>query len=187
MGSVPVAPPPLAVRDSLWSLWRDEDRLSVAQIARRAGRSVRTVQLGLKRARARAREAELNHRVTAGTEKTQHDGKGLNSLGALADSVVKSSSPRRVPRLVPLFPVVPFTPGSACSHHGPIPWGSVLCCMVCHRSGLDGIAPGLQRSPATDPKPDPKPAATKPGKLTRKEKRATEKHGNHGKKRDQHE
>jgi len=38
---------------------------------------------------------------------------------------------------MPLFPVASFVPGSACPHHGPIREGSVLCCMVCHQSGLD--------------------------------------------------
>ena len=139
--------PVQVLHDTLWLWWRETDGLGPARIARRAGVSPRTVQLGLKR--AREAEAERQHRI-----------------------VDPPDQPARDPRLVPLFPVVPFTPGSACSHHGPILWGSVLCCMVCHRSGLDGMAPGLQRSPATDPRPDPKPGEKTPGKLTRKEKRA---------------
>jgi hypothetical protein len=41
------------------------------------------------------------------------------------------------PRLVPLFPVGPYTPQSLCGHHRPIERGSVFCCMVCHTSGQD--------------------------------------------------
>ena len=33
----------------------------------------------------------------------------------------------------------------------------MLCCMVCHCSGIDDH-PGLLRSPLTDPAPEPKPA-----------------------------
>lgn len=57
--------------------------------------------------------------------------------------------------LVPLFPIGPFTPTSKCPHCGPIPEGSILCCMVCSASGMDGH-PDLRRDPATDPRPEPK-------------------------------
>jgi hypothetical protein len=46
--------------------------------------------------------------------------------------------------------------------------------MVCHRSGKDHLK-ALQRSPAADPKPEPKyipPVDPKPRPLTRKEKRS---------------
>src|SRR5262249_33833484 len=36
------------------------------------------------------------------------------------------------PNLIPLFPVGPYTPLSACGHRQKIPTGSLLCCMVCH-------------------------------------------------------
>jgi len=41
-------------------------------------------------------------------------------------------------RLVPLFPIGPFTPQSVCAHKGPIRPGSLFVCMVCHQSGYDG-------------------------------------------------
>jgi hypothetical protein len=44
---------------------------------------------------------------------------------------------RRPPRLVPLFPVGPYSPQSSCGHHRPIERGSLFCCMVCHASGQD--------------------------------------------------
>ena len=82
-------------------------------------------------------------------------------------------APRRPPTLVPLFPVVPYSPQAACAHHGAIPDGSALCCMVCHRSGVDGH-PALQRDHRTDPAPERAPEApAKPGKReTRKQRRA---------------
>jgi hypothetical protein len=74
--------------------------------------------------------------------------------------------------LEPLFPTggVPFTPASECPHAGPIPKGSVFCCMVCHKSGKDGIDPavpdGVVRLP-DDPKPPEKPL-TPEKRLSRK-------------------
>ena len=53
--------------------------------------------------------------------------------------------PLRPPRLVPLFPIGPYTPQSSCAHRRPIRAGSLLCCMVCHRSGMDEH-PALQRN-----------------------------------------
>ncbi|QEH38666.1 hypothetical protein OJF2_72720 [Aquisphaera giovannonii] len=78
-------------------------------------------------------------------------------------------------RLVPLFPVGPFTPTSRCPHHGPIPKGSDLCCMVCLQSGHDDH-PDLRRDPRTDPRPEPKRAGAEPARTsahgeTRKERR----------------
>ena len=68
----------------------------------------------------------------------------------------------RLPVLVPLFPIPVFDPQSSCAHRGPIRRGSVLCCMVCHRSGIDGHS--LLRPSADDPKPErrkaPRPART---------------------------
>jgi hypothetical protein len=68
-----------------------------------------------------------------------------------------SESTVHPPRLIPLFPIGAFTPQSKCAHQGPIEPGSLLCCMVCHCSGVDDH-PGLARSPLTDPAPEPKPA-----------------------------
>ena len=62
----------------------------------------------------------------------------------------------RPPRLVPLFPIGPYTPLSSCRHSRPIQSGSVLCCMICHESGIDWH-PALLRDPRTDPAPEPKP------------------------------
>jgi len=75
------------------------------------------------------------------------------------------------PPLVPLFPIDLLTPRSPCPHHGPIPNGTVLCCMVCHRSGVD-TRPALKRDPRTDPKPEPKTEVKPPAKLTRRERRS---------------
>ncbi len=77
----------------------------------------------------------------------------------------------RPPSLVPLFPLTPLTPDSACPHYGPIRHGSIFCCMVCSRSGMDGHR-ALRRSAATDPKPEPKPALPPPPAKTRKQRRS---------------
>lgn len=122
---------------------------TIRQIAAAAKLKIRRIQQGL--ARARARE--------------------LESVRALP----QVREVPREPRLIPLFPILPFVPGSICPHHGPIREGSVFCCMVCSQSGKDHH-PALQRDPRTDPKPDPKPkplasaAATLP--LTRRQKRS---------------
>jgi hypothetical protein len=89
----------------------------------------------------------------------------------------------RPPRLEPLFPVGHYTPSSRCPHHGPIPRGSDLCCMICHQSGQDGH-PALQWDPtperadrdarsdwaATGPAPA-KRAGQPPEKETRRQRR----------------
>jgi RNA polymerase sigma factor (sigma-70 family) len=79
----------------------------------------------------------------------------------------------RPPTLVPLFPIGAYTPSATCAHRRPITPGSVLCCMVCHQSGVDAH-PLLQRDPRTDPRPEQKPApAPKPGAIeTRRQRRA---------------
>jgi hypothetical protein len=73
------------------------------------------------------------------------------------------------PRLVPLFPIGSYTPLSGCRHKQPIQTGSLLCCMVCHESGLDGH-PALQRDPRTDPAPEPTPPS-KPASLAKETRR----------------
>jgi hypothetical protein len=54
------------------------------------------------------------------------------------------------PKLIPLFPIGPYTPQSVCGHRLPIQAGSLLCCMVCHCSGMDGH-PALQRDVGKEP------------------------------------
>lgn len=76
----------------------------------------------------------------------------------IADARNASPGLEQSPRfkLRPLSPVEPLTPESKCPHHGPIRRGSLLCCMVCHQSGMDHHR-SMMRSPATTPKPDPRP------------------------------
>src|SRR5262245_16204645 len=60
---------------------------------------------------------------------------------ARARTSVGGDPPRGEPRpplLIPFFPVGPFTPHSECGHSLPMKDGSLLCCMVCHCSGMDG-------------------------------------------------
>jgi hypothetical protein len=49
----------------------------------------------------------------------------------------RSRAAHECPKLMPIFPVESYMPRSRCPHYGPIPRGSVLCCMVCHQSGQD--------------------------------------------------
>jgi hypothetical protein len=79
------------------------------------------------------------------------------------------------PKLIPFFPATGFSPGSLCPHHGPLPAGSLLCGMVCHKSGVDDH-PALARDPRTDPRPErkPKPAPAAARRETRKERRRRE-------------
>jgi hypothetical protein len=81
-----------------------------------------------------------------------------------------TEAPIRMPRLIPLFPLGPLTPQSACRHNGPIETGSLFCCVVCHVSGIDDH-PGLERDPLTDPAPEPKPAPAPAAKKTTRETR----------------
>ena len=85
---------------------------------------------------------------------------------------VDSSTALRPPRLIPFFPIGSYTPLSSCGHHRPIEQGSLLCCMVCHHSGVDDH-PALERDPLTEPAPEPKPApaSEKATRETRKQRR----------------
>jgi len=92
---------------------------------------------------------------------------------ARARAQEKSSSDQHIlrpPRLIPLFPVGPYTPQSACAHRQPIQSGSVLCCMVCHRSGMDEH-PALQRDSVTERAPEPVPLFEKIARETRRQRR----------------
>ncbi len=84
------------------------------------------------------------------------------------------------PKLVPLFPVLGFTPLDSCPHFGRIRRGSVFVCMVCHQSGMDhldlpGWIDGEAKADETPPprraKPSRMPRAKAP-KQTRKQRRA---------------
>jgi hypothetical protein len=123
-------------------LWDVRHGLSTKAIAIREGLALRRVQYGVARARA------------------------MEGHNPSPDSAV------RLPRLVPLFPVGPFTPQSTCGHLRAIEPGSVFCCVICHQSGVDDH-PGLQRDPLTDPAPEPKPAPApvKTARETRKQRR----------------
>jgi hypothetical protein len=144
-----------AASEYIW-LYDLRHGLSIPEIAIRAGVSVGRVRYGVKRALAQEKpicSQALNKRPSPST-RTIHP-----------------------PRLVPLFPIGPYTPQSACPHRVPIEPGSLLCCMVCHRSGVDDH-PAMQRDPRTDPIPEPKliPTSVKRSKLstrhvTRKERR----------------
>jgi hypothetical protein len=78
---------------------------------------------------------------------------------------------RRPPDLVPLFPVGPFVPSSPCPHRRAFPSGSLLCCMVCHKSSQDHH-PALQRDPRTDPAPEPRPTPPPDAKRSRQTRKA---------------
>jgi hypothetical protein len=144
-----------AAAEYIW-LYDMRHGLSIPEIAIRAGVSVARVRYGVKRALAQEQpicSEALNKQPSPGT-RTIHP-----------------------PRLVPLFPIGPYTPQSACPHRVPIEPGSVLCCMVCHCSGMDEH-PAMQRDPRTDPIPEPKsvPTSVARSKLntqheTRKERR----------------
>jgi hypothetical protein len=73
----------------------------------------------------------------------------------------------RLKRCEPLWTANGLTPVTPCPHRGYIDETKV--CPVCHKAGLDGH-PLLERSPATDPKPEPKAPPPPPKKpLTRRE------------------
>jgi hypothetical protein len=136
----------VAAREYVW-LWDYRHGVSPEEIAIHEGLSVHRVRLGLDRARA------------------QDNGES-RVLRASASGI-------RSPRLIPMFPLGPYTPQSTCGHRRMLRLGSLFCCMVCHRSGIDGH-PALLRDPRTDPSPEPKPAPAppKPARETRKVRRA---------------
>jgi len=107
-------------------LWDRRHGSSIEAIAAREGVSIARVRFGVARARAQQ--------------------KGSSTATAAV----------RLPRLVPLFPIGAYTPQSSCAHRRPIDSGSLLCCMICHTSGVDRH-PALKRDPRTDPAPEPKP------------------------------
>jgi hypothetical protein len=133
-----------AAREFVW-LWDHRHGTSTQEIATREHLSDRRIRLGI--SRARSNESSVS--------------------GATASIL-------RPPRLEPLFPILTFVPQSACPHFGRMRRGTIFCCMVCHRCGMESH-PALQRDYATDPKPEPKapPPPPKPtAKETRKVKRA---------------
>jgi hypothetical protein len=143
-------------------VWLDDIRqgTSTRSIAAREGLSCRRIQLGA--ARARAREASSRIGCLRGRDELR-----------MRDSASTPREPRHEPRLVPLFPIGPFTPQSVCPHRGAIRPGSVFCCMVCSRSGMDDH-PALKRDPRSDPRPEvkaAKPTLSVSGRETRKERR----------------
>jgi hypothetical protein len=157
-------------REYMWLDWEREG-ISPRAIARRERLSVRRIQLGL--ARARRRE-NTSRSMESRKREYLHKRDGAETKISRSPSVPDQHQGRKQPpRLVPLFPIGPFTPASACPHQGPIRRGSVICCMVCSRSGMDDH-PALKRDPGTDPPPEPKPVVTpRParGRETRKERR----------------
>jgi hypothetical protein len=136
----------VAAREYVW-LWDYRHGVSPEEIATREGQSVRRVRLGLVRARA------------------QEHGDVQNGAGGASAGI-------RSPRLIPIFPLGPYTPQSTCAHRRALRFGSLFCCMVCHRTGIDGH-PALLRDPRTDPAPEPKPAPppAKTARETRKQRR----------------
>ncbi len=125
---------------------------SIKEIARREGLSCRRIQHGVCRARERGNSPQIRE---------FHLGNELplrNTRAAATAARVATASTKRPPILVPLFPIGAFTPGSACPHPGPIPAGSVFCCMVCSQSGVDDH-PALKRDPRTEPRPESRPHA----------------------------
>lgn len=63
----------------------------------------------------------------------------------------------REPRVRLELPAGPLTPKSTCPHaESPIPAGEPTLCLICHRSGLDGLHAALYRDPKADPRPEPR-------------------------------
>jgi hypothetical protein len=135
-------------------LWLDEvlHGSSVKEIAKREGLSRRRVQLGIARSRKYGISPQETHSRVGNQAPDRVPAPGLAHLSATRHDK------HRPPRLVPLFPIGEFTPKSECPHHGPLRAGSVLCCMVCSRSGVDDH-PALVRDCRTDPRPARRPAA----------------------------
>jgi hypothetical protein len=142
----------VAAREYVW-LWDYRHGISPEEIATRDGQSVRRVRLGLARARAQEKG-------------DVQDGQSGAGGASASDSALWS------PRLIPMFPLGSYTPQSTCAHRRALRSGSLFCCMVCHRSGIDGH-PALLRDPRTDPSPEPKPAPApaKTARETRKQRR----------------
>ena len=134
-------------------VWLDDIRrgYSIKEIARREGVGCRRIQYGVSRAR------EHGSLCCTSPGDSRHDQYGRNEQGTGTVEKARRDDPNRPPRLVPLFPVGPFTPQSACPHHGTIRSGSMFCCMVCSQSGIDDH-PALKRDPRTDPRPERKAA-----------------------------
>lgn len=98
---------------------------------------------------------------------------------------VDAPEPEPWTELEPLFPVGFFTPYSKCPHEGPLPEGSRMVCMVCHKSGKDGskaLPRDVKRLP-DDPKPtepeqsEDSPPAEAERPKTRRERRRELNHG----------
>jgi hypothetical protein len=122
-----------AAREYVW-LYDYRHGVSLGEIASRDRISVQRIAFGVGRARAQEK-------------------------GSTCDGVIDITS--RVatgPRLVPLFPIGHYTPHSECPHKEPIEPGSSLCCMVCHKSGLDQH-PIFQRDARHDPSHEPTPTS----------------------------
>ncbi len=163
------------VRDQEWSRLHQGGK-STSAIAEQAGVSVQLVRRAL--ARLREQEASRIQDEADPSRLPERDGESPEGSPPAQASV-------RTPwwlELVPLFPIGAFTPASECPHRGPIRPGSLLCCMVCSQSGVDG-PPAMDRDPATDPKPEPastaaadrisrKEAAASTGSESRRERRA---------------
>lgn len=139
-----------ALRDEEW-LRLHEAGKTTAELAVEAGVSVQL----LRRAISRARKAQESRNQAAGDASI-----ALTGEAALDDASGTPRTPWWL-ELVPLFPVGAFTPTSECPHRGPIAEGSLLCCMVCSASGMDGH-PSLALEPATDRRPDPKARPKRP-------------------------
>lgn len=106
------ARPKTEAREARWSELQTLG-YSSEEIARRYGRSVRTVQLGIQR-----------HRLRDGLEPDD----------------VKHQAPRPI-RVTMCYGPKPFTPSTSCDDihpYGPIPRGSSCCCASCHQFGQDG-------------------------------------------------
>jgi hypothetical protein len=122
-----------AAREYIW-LYDVRHGIGVNDIADRERVSLQRVYKGLKRARAMDKRPSED---------------AATPLFNLDVNIAHD------PRLIPLFPIGPYTPQSACPHLEAIEQGSALCCMVCHSSGMDAH-PALRRDPRTDPAPEPK-------------------------------
>jgi hypothetical protein len=159
-------PAPVAAREDLW-LGKARQGWKISEIARRVGLGPRRILHGIARAREREENSRKRESRLQGAMQGEEPPVIVNSGGNAGDD------PRRPPRLVPLFPIGPFTPRSACPHRGRIRPGSVFCCMVCSQSGMDDH-PALRRDPLTDPRSERRRTALQKGRaspLTRKERR----------------